>query len=478
MGRQGGGGDKKAQLFGAILNQKLPTVRWGLANAGVAPATRDDDGKTTFMIACAAGRDKSLGEMIRWYERRLAQLRECLELTDDDTGETCFHMAAQAPNGQKCVSQLLDAWLSVDKQRKDAGIKKKDHRGRTVYDVATPKARAIIDDWLVEPETESEDEDELVDGLTKTQRSKLKKRELEAKERAGSVMPPPPPTVQEETEGVERGEFKEGRPDETWPEVGKWAQSVRDLKPICELTISRESDDDLPLLPCAGPDEPSSVIDPALYWCDTVNRLSLKLGPRLTYLSPTGLARMANLTHLIVPGHALTALPDTLGSLPLKSLDASRNQLTALPTMPTKIEAVDVSGNQLTSIQALEKCVDLVTLQFDANQVTSIELPFASFKRLVTLSCGSNLLTELPDAIGDAAKLEALTVNENKELTSLPATLAKCKKLKSIKCDGCPIKDNKVLGYISKGEYKQLGKYLEKTAKQGGRGGGKGKKKK
>ena len=127
MGRQGGGGDKKAQLFGAILNQKLPTVRWGLANAGVAPATRDDEGKTTFMIACAAGRDKSLGEMIRWYERRLAQLRECLELTDDDTGETCFHMAAQAPNGQKCVAQLLDAWLSVNKQQKDAGIKKKDH---------------------------------------------------------------------------------------------------------------------------------------------------------------------------------------------------------------------------------------------------------------------------------------------------------------------------------------------------------------
>ena len=187
---------------------------------------------------------------------------------------------------------------------------------------------------------------------------------------------------------------------------------------------------------------------------------------------------MSNLTHLIVPGHALTSLPDTLGSLPLKSLDASRNQLTALPTMPAKIEAVDVSGNQLTSIQALDKCVDLVTLQFDANQVTSIELPFASFKRLVTLSCGSNLLTELPDAIGDAAKLEALTVNENKELASLPATLAKCKKLKSIKCDGCPIKDNKILGYIAKGEYKQLGKYLEKTAKQGGRGGGKGKKKK
>ena len=51
---------------------------------------------------------------------------------------------------------------------------------------------------------------------------------------------------------MERGEFKEGRPDETWPEVGKWAQSVRDLKPICELTIQRESDDDLPLVTLCG----------------------------------------------------------------------------------------------------------------------------------------------------------------------------------------------------------------------------------
>ena len=205
MGRQGGGGDKKAQLFGAILNQKLPTVRWGLANAGVAPATRDDDGKTTFMIACAAGRDKSLGEMIRWYERRLAQLRECLELTDDDTGETCFHMAAQAPNGQKCVAQLLDAWLSVDKQRKDAGIKKKDNRGRTVYDVPHQRPKPIDEGWSSPRPSEDEG---FVDGLTKTQRSKLKKRELEAKERAGSCHAAPP--LLRKRKSAWRGEFKEG----------------------------------------------------------------------------------------------------------------------------------------------------------------------------------------------------------------------------------------------------------------------------
>ena len=41
MGKQGGGGDKKQQLYEAIVSQKLQSVRWGVANAGVAPATRE-----------------------------------------------------------------------------------------------------------------------------------------------------------------------------------------------------------------------------------------------------------------------------------------------------------------------------------------------------------------------------------------------------------------------------------------------------
>mmetsp|Transcript_20758 Transcript_20758/g.65308 ORF Transcript_20758/g.65308 Transcript_20758/m.65308 type:complete len:218 (-) Transcript_20758:1953-2606(-) len=201
MGRPGGGGDKKQQLFDAIINQKLQTVRWGIANAGVAPATRDPDGRTTFMIACAAGKDRSLGELVRWYERRLSQLRECLEQTDEDSGETCFHMAAKAQNGVKCVEVLLDAWLTVDKTRRDAGLKRKDGGGKTPYDVATGKARAVIDEWLREPETESEDEAVGEDGLTSTQRSKQKKRDLLAKERAGAA-PPPPPHASQRSCGV------------------------------------------------------------------------------------------------------------------------------------------------------------------------------------------------------------------------------------------------------------------------------------
>ena len=483
MGKQGGGGDKKQQLYEAIVSQKLQSVRWGVANAGVAPATRDPEGHTTFMIACLNGKDRSLAEMVRWYERRLAQLRECLEQVDEDDGRTCFHMAAAHPNGAKCVAELLDAWLTVDKNRRDAGLLRKDRTGKTPYDVATPKSKAIIDEWLREPETESDDDDAVgADGMTSTQRSKAKKKELLAKERAGaaaSAPPPPPPdgAAEAAASAPERGEFKEGTPTPTWPEVDKWAQSVRDLKPICELTIVREGDEPLPQLPPAAADEPGTVVDPALFWCDTVNRLSLKVGPSLTFLSPGGMAKLANLTHLIVPGHALTALPESLAKLPLKSIDCSYNKIAALPAaLPHKtLEAFDVSGNEVATLSpALDACTNLVTLAVDSNKIEALDgLPFGDFKRLITLTASSNLLAALPDALGDLAKLETLSLNANATLTALPASLAQCKKLKEIRVDDCAIADNKVLGYIAKGEMKQLAKYLEKNAGGGKKGGGK-----
>ena len=480
MGKPGGG-DKKQQLFDAIVNQKLQAVRWGVANAGVAPATRDGDGHTTFMIACLNGKDRSLAEMVRWYERRLSQLRECLEQVDEDDGRTCFHMAAAHPNGHKCVHELLDAWLTVDKNRRDAGLKRRDRRGKTPYDVATAKSRAAIDEWLKEPETESDDDEVGADGMTSTQRSKAKKKALLEKERAGAAPPPPPSAADEAAAAAaapERGEFKEGTPTPTWPEVEKWAQSVKDLKPICELTVARE--DALPLLPPAAAGEPSSVVDPALYWCESVNRLSLKLGPQLTFLSDGGLAKLANLTHLIVASNGLEALPPAIAGLPLKSIDASYNKLAALPeAMPFKtLEALDVSGNAIPTLSpALDGCCDLVTLAVDGNAIASLDgLPFDKFKRLVTFTAGANALADLPEALGDLAKLETLSLNGNKELAALPCALAKCKKLKEIRVDDCAIADNKVLGYIQKGEMKQLAKYFEKTAAKGGggkKGGGK-----
>ena len=81
--KKGGGGDKKAQLWDGIRIQKLQQVRYGLKESGIVPASRNDEGHTTFMVAALGGFDKSLAEMIRWYERRDRELRVCLELCDE-----------------------------------------------------------------------------------------------------------------------------------------------------------------------------------------------------------------------------------------------------------------------------------------------------------------------------------------------------------------------------------------------------------
>jgi hypothetical protein len=66
-GGGGKGGDKKAQLWDGIRIQKLDQVRWALANAGIVPASRNNEGLTTFLLAASLGADKSLAEMVRWY---------------------------------------------------------------------------------------------------------------------------------------------------------------------------------------------------------------------------------------------------------------------------------------------------------------------------------------------------------------------------------------------------------------------------
>jgi hypothetical protein len=80
--------------------------------------------------------------------------------------------------------------------------------------------------------------------------------------------------------------------------------------------------------------------------------------------------------------------------------------------------------------------------------------------------------------VGLLSKLETLALNDN-AFTELPSSLSACKKLKDLKIDGCPVKDNKIKKYLAQTTdgMKQLAKYLEKNgAGAGGGSGGGGKK--
>lgn len=110
----GGGGDKKAQLWDGILTQKLQAVRFGLGNAGIVPASRNAEGYTTFQVAAMRGLDKSLAEMVRFYERRDRELRVCLELCDEDNDRSPLHFACIGDH-YACAKVLLDAAGSLDR---------------------------------------------------------------------------------------------------------------------------------------------------------------------------------------------------------------------------------------------------------------------------------------------------------------------------------------------------------------------------
>ena len=63
-------------------------------------------------------------------------------------------------------------------------------------------------------------------------------------------------------------------------------------------------------------------------------------------------------------------------------------------------ETLNLSNNCLTSIEALAGCKTLVTLNLDANQLTSLEgAKLELMPRLTTLSARSNKIEEIPDEV-------------------------------------------------------------------------------
>jgi len=500
----GGGGDKKQQLWDAIKYQKLPGLRYGLANAGIIPASRNGDGLTTFLLASTFGLDKSLAEMVRWYERRDRELRECIVLCDEDSERSCLHLACIGGHSE-CVQILLDACSFLDRQKNTfakSQLSLQDANGCTPRELAVQMNKTgcveVIDEFLREP-SEEEDEEEDTEEMTSTQLNKLKKLALKEKETAaqyiggGSGSSDGSSTKEAKPE---RGVLPMEMPSPIWPEVEAWANSVKLLRPLCELNIDHSGGRVAPPLPpndkaAEEPKEEANEIpavqkvvtspdgvDPALWYCESLNRLQLRLtSGTLTLLREDGLSKLIHLTTLIVSGNSLESLPECIGDLPLKNIDCSRNMITTLPfNMPSKtLEMCDMSGNSIDSLGSLAGCVELVTLAVDDNNLENLdELNYAKLGRIVKLSACNNKIGTLHQGIGLLSKLESLILNNN-PLSEIPADLGHCKKLKDLKLDDCPLKDNKIRKYLTQGEMKQLFKYLEKNS--GGGGGKKGKKK-
>lgn len=147
---------------------------------------------------------------------------------------------------------------------------------------------------------------------------------------------------------------------------------------------------------------------------DVKSLTSLSIGEK-NIASLDGLQYFTNLTTLYCPGNQLTSLP----TLPSKlfSLQCVNNQLTSLPTLPSTLNDISCTNNKLTALPALP--ASLTTLSAENNQLSALPALPAS---LVRLYCGGNKLTSLPALPSTLSTLYCGT-NQLSTLPDLPASL-------------------------------------------------------
>ena len=154
---------------------------------------------------------------------------------------------------------------------------------------------------------------------------------------------------------------------------------------------------------------------------------------------------------LDLSGNQLTALPPAIGRLRPVRLDLSDNRLAALPSSIGRLRppawfaffhgaepqlTLDLSGNRLTTLPpAIGRISDLVQLDLGDNQLTDLPPELFLLDRLQGLNLSGNQLGTVPPVIGDLATLETLGLGDN-QLTTLPPELAQLPQLVSLDLSG------------------------------------------
>ena len=149
----------------------------------------------------------------------------------------------------------------------------------------------------------------------------------------------------------------------------------------------------------------------------------------------------------------LSALPETVGALTnLRSLTLARNVIARLPrSLATcaNLRTLVLDDNRLETLPEEDAffagLVRLKSFSLARNALASLPDGVGRLKALETLNLSGNALATLPSAIGHCSKLEALDVSDNAPSTSattfvLPAELGSCENLRSLACDGSPVR--------------------------------------
>jgi Leucine-rich repeat (LRR) protein len=506
-GGKAGGGDKRTQFFAAVEKEDLKALRYFMLHSGLEVGSlHDDEERTPIQICAALNLHKGL-LVILDVLRQKRELVDAIEVMNED-GLTPLHIAAQKGH-VKSVDYLIYY---------GANQKKLTPEGKTARDLAADAKRKDVVQYFDDmnaPEVEIQGEggeSADADGLTSTQRSRLKKKQLA--EDAKKAMEAAIQAASDASKGdddISSGIVNNGESNVVadlttntaslsidassrlpalpkgvaaqWPDlIAALNDKKRDFKAdrIADASSSLPSSGDSSTTVVSGPlGGEGDPIDPALYRFSLLNRLELHV-PGWTRMNPL-IGHLSSLQTLIVSGNSLQALPETLDYLTdLKFLDVSKNSISVLPECLGKlkhIEVLELSENKISSLLPLAPLTTLLTLNANGNQISDISmLNFEGLSRLETLSLARNKLIELPNEIGQLQQLAILNISDN-EVVELPSGMSdlKEKKIRDLRILPNPIADKKVLKVLNKDRVTEVVKELWKllaadTGKKGKKG--------
>ncbi|KNC87050.1 hypothetical protein SARC_00796 [Sphaeroforma arctica JP610] len=451
----GGGGDKKSAFFDSIRTENVKTLSWSLRYGGFEPTRPyNDDDIPPIHLAVHYRKLRSLRTILESIDRM--RDNKTIEYRDINENLTPLQLACRL-GWADGVTLLLN---------NGADTKATDKRGLTPRQIAEKaeggaKCVSLIDEW----EKDSDDEGP--------------KKETEAEKRKKEVLAAQQQQRAEDSKAKENADLaakdafyddleKTKEVQESASALAKWEElkvALADLKK--EVHIDKSKDE-----------ENGKAIDPTLWTCGTLTRLSMTLSPGALTSLPSDISKLSNLKELILTHNALAALPDEIGTLVhLRVLEVEHNELTSLPDSLkncTKLEVVMLSNNMLESLAPLCGAPDLLTLQANNNNLTLLDFPLDGCPRLTTLLVAHNQLESLPAEIGTLSLLKSFDASHN-QLKELPIEMGGLseKKMTTLQLEGNAFTDRNVKKILEKSRQpaKELFMHLRKQ-----KGGGKKKK--
>lgn len=154
---------------------------------------------------------------------------------------------------------------------------------------------------------------------------------------------------------------------------------------------------------------------------------------------PRSLTKLANsLRSIDLSGNKIREMPEFIGEfVSLKHLIFENNLLMSLPSeigRLIKLETLTLSNNRLTSLpEDINRLSALRNVNLSSNQLKRFPMPLVGLKSLENLDLSNNKITAIPPGIKDLQVLE-LNLNKN-QISTISDDIAGCKRLKVLRLE-------------------------------------------